>query len=670
MADFRKWVLALTVLVLFAGLASAQSNNPFVCNTTSVTPQLRSEGLTELVGDILLTCTGGTAIAPGLPIPTANITVYMNGTVTSRLLGTSSVSAASEAMLLVDDPGNGGSQFGNTLPQLGCVAPLAGAGTNGCPEYIGAAGTMPTAYNAGTFATNNLGVAVNGAAGTTPGDNVFQGVVSGGSVTFYGIPVAPPVSSGATRTFRITNIRINANGITGGGPIPANAIAAVSISSPTSIQINNSTLTVGYISQSLNPVLNKALSTSGTSSTSQLFNQCNSTTSTPVALATLRYQELQATAFKVRGSTTQTVPGTIYYTESGFTPSTTAFNSTSSITGATTIPGYADWGTRLKAVFNNIPSGVSLYVSTSNLNSSANGPAGAYNTSSSFASLIVSETSPDLGPVPPPANVPAITATGTSSSIPYAPLSIVNGSASAVWEVTNSLPSSPENFDFEVFLTYTANTASNVPSIGSMTVNMSYAPIPTQGAFTLAAGSVASSTLGIPRFADTSSAKTALTIQICQTALLFPYVTSAPGFDTGVAIANTTSDPWGTSAQAGSCAIYWYGSGAPTTTPGYLASGNTYQTTIPTSANYILQGTTSAFDAYSVVQGFTGYIIAVCNFQYAHGFAFISDLGTRNFAMGYLADIINGSTASNGGSGQRPGASSTPAPSAIEANGQ
>jgi hypothetical protein len=26
--------------------------------------------------------------------------------------------------------------------------------------------------------------------------------------------------------FRITNIRVNANGITGGGPIPANAVAA------------------------------------------------------------------------------------------------------------------------------------------------------------------------------------------------------------------------------------------------------------------------------------------------------------------------------------------------------------------------------------------------------------------------------------------------------------
>ena len=33
-------------------------------------------------------------------------------------------------------------------------------------------------------------------------------------------------------------------------------------------------------------------------------------------------------------------------------------------------------------------------------------------------------------------------------------------------------------------------------------------------------------------------------------------------------------------------------------------------------------------------------MFAVCNFQYAHGFAFISDVGARNLAMGYLAVVI------------------------------
>ena len=37
---------------------------------------------------------------------------------------------------------------------------------------------------------------------------------------------------------------------------------------------------------------------------------------------------------------------------------------------------------------------------------------------------------------------------------------------------------------------------------------------------------------------------------------------------------------------------------------------------------------------------FQGYVIASCQFQFAHGFAFVSDLGARNLAMGYLALII------------------------------
>ncbi len=33
-------------------------------------------------------------------------------------------------------------------------------------------------------------------------------------------------------------------------------------------------------------------------------------------------------------------------------------------------------------------------------------------------------------------------------------------------------------------------------------------------------------------------------------------------------------------------------------------------------------------------------MIANCNFQFAHGFAFVSDVGARNLAMGYLALIF------------------------------
>jgi len=84
MADFRKWILALSVLALvFTGVASAQGGvgnegTNLVCTAgTAVPPQLRTEGYTELVGDITLICTGGTAPAMGQPVhlPTSGSTI-------------------------------------------------------------------------------------------------------------------------------------------------------------------------------------------------------------------------------------------------------------------------------------------------------------------------------------------------------------------------------------------------------------------------------------------------------------------------------------------------------------------------------------------------------------------------------------------------------------------
>jgi hypothetical protein len=42
--------------------------------------------------------------------------------------------------------------------------------------------------------------------------------------------------------------------------------------------------------------------------------------------------------------------------------------------------------------------------------------------------------------------------------------------------------------------------------------------------------------------------------------------------------------------------------------------------------------------------GFEGYMIAICNFQLAHGYAFISDLGSQKLAHGYLALVLNNGT--------------------------
>jgi hypothetical protein len=636
------------MLALCAGLATAQvggssgNNNPLSCTsgTGSVTPSLRSEGFTEQSGDTIITCVGGPSVALGSLLPTVNIQIFLNTQVTSRLLGNvNGPTNASEALLLIDEPGNSGlSGYGPAQAQILCATPASG-----CPTWVGNSttggmgvmvGANPNTGSSGSFNPAPVAVA----------PNVYQGVVMGNSVTFFGVPVLPPASGGNQRVFRITNVRGNANGLGGGTAAGVSQmISSISVSGATSLPIANPTQVVGFVQSGLSSAL-RSLSNGGSPSSSSLTrNQCNTTPSsgsTPQPQVILRFSENFGTAFKTRvvptaatansgqsGVAVQNTPGGLYSSESNFTSPV----STSIPQGNGFTAGLADFGTRLKAVFNNIPAGVNIFVSTNNItNVAANispppGGAGS-NSTSSFAQLVVSETASD-GSVGG-GFAPTVASTTTNSGVPLAQLAVVNGSASAVWEVVNTNPATQESLDFGVYITYTAAVGTNSPPPGTGTVSMSFAPNPTQGAFSATAGPVASGSLPIPRFADTSTATNFLTIVICQTDLLFPFVTNQAGFDTGLAISNTSTDPLGTAPQAGTCTLSWYGSSAPAT---YL---------IPSP---IASGTSYAALASVLAPGFQGYVIAVCNFQYAHGFAFVSDVGARNLAMGYLALVLNGS---------------------------
>jgi hypothetical protein len=604
MADFRRIALVLAVLALCAGVAGAQSTTTMTCNATTVPPQLRSEGITELTGDIVLTCTGGAVTAVGAFIPQSNFVVYTNTTVTSRLLvGTQT---ASEALLLIDDPGSGLNTYGAGLALSGCGTPL-----QGCQAWAAAT----------TFGGNPITYSVTAAGGTTNAPNEFFGVVSGNSVTFNGVPVLAPSSSNITRTYRITNVRVNASQITG-GTLPGSVVADVAISGPTSVSVNNSALTIGYVAQSLKTSVRSA---SDGSTLSQNLLQCNTnngvstSTTTPVTFETLRYSEQFASAFKTRvnptatgaggsgqaASAQQNIPGYNYLSESGFTPYSGGV--LQGLAGTSVVPGLADFGTRIKAVFSNIPAGVNIYVSA------------ATNIGSSTTTVTLLPSATYLYGT---GTLVGLTAT-TTSPLGLVQLPVSGGSATAAWEVVTTSTAAVENVDLPVAIQYTASPSTNSPAIGTMTVNMEYAPTAADIGGTITS---ASSSQPIPRFIDTSTAGTFATVVQCTTSLLFPYVTEIAGFDTGLSIANTTVDPFGTAAQAGTCTLYWYGTAQPANT-----------VTASVAAGTIWTGLTSL-----LAPGFNGYMIATCNFQYAHGFAFVSDLGARNLAMGYLALVMNG----------------------------
>jgi hypothetical protein len=69
----------------------------------------------------------------------------------------------------------------------------------------------------------------------------------------------------------------------------------------------------------------------------------------------------------------------------------------------------------------------------------------------------------------------------------------------------------------------------------------------------------------------------------------------------------------------------------------------------------IISGTTAlTLASQSVGSNWSGYMIALCNFQYAHGYASVTDVGVRNIMASYLALIIN---SGGGASRGTPGAS-------------
>jgi hypothetical protein len=180
-------------------------------------------------------------------------------------------------------------------------------------------------------------------------------------------------------------------------------------------------------------------------------------------------------------------------------------------------------------------------------------------------------------------------------------------------------------------------------------VQLSLAPEPSGGTFSAA---TLQGTLPTPRFAVVKTQEGRYTtINLCQTTLLYPFVTGASGFDTGIAVANTSMDPFGTVTQTGSCKLYGYGvtiassgtaTAIQTTVPGCDSLANPLPGTncfggATASSNVIAPGTVGTVMASAVLTNFQGYVIAVCNFQYAHGYAAVTDLGLHNIFSSYLA---------------------------------
>jgi hypothetical protein len=591
MADFRRWILAFATLVLVLGfVAPANAQNGLNCTASAaVTPTLRHEGFTELTGDIVLSCVGVAGATPtpaGSPIPQANVSVSLSAPVTSRVLtGTTSPQAVTDALLLVDDPGPG--------QQNVCPSPLNGAG---CVDTgTGGVGTFKTqTYNV----FQGLGCVNSATINCAPASN---------SITFLGVPVDPPLT--AARTYRITNVRVDATAVPS-GLVGFPVYAFVSVSPSSAMQISNPQQVVGLSAFGL------STSTSGLNPN---FFQCEN--SGLASVGSITFMENFATAFKVQGANTttstasypQTTPGVVYNSESGleiFLPYSNTWS------------GYADTPTELQATFSNVPVGATVQVDS-------------YVTDSTGTTAVM------VSPVQ--ASVGSGQVVVLDNSAGSAPAGIT-----VVWAILATNPNAIDTLTFNVSASFTGQPGSPTTITGPATVTGGFSP-QEASYLPLTANQV------IPEFSSTVESPTTsanlFSVSQCQTILLFPYVTDYTGFDTGIAISNTSLDPLpvGQTAiqQSGTCSVTFFGAPGIATT---IATNGVYSSTSDTTLTngVIAPGQTWAFSlaaqdttfGASTFTGTTGYAIATCNFQYAHGYSFVSDYGIQHFAAAYLALII------------------------------
>lgn len=372
----------LLMLLLIALAAQAQ---PISCVAQAGQPSVRPLSRTELVSDVVITCIGGAAGPPA----TFNFQIELNVPITSRVLQT--FTDASEALMLIDDPAPGS--------QL--VQPV--------------------------------GV-------TTPGASVFQARRLGNLLRFENVSFSLPGSG--QRTIRIVNVRADVTSLTPQNPVTMN----ISVGGTTSLPILNS---VGLFVASVGGSSDFAVrNPDDTATFSGTFDGCagnkiNVNANTPRDF-NIKFIEGFASDFKKRNIATspnsptavadQNLPGTLYFTESGFV--NTFFTNLNSLNQA----GLASQGTRLMATFTNIPPGVNIYVTTTQVQQGTS-------TTPIAARLIQTDA----------------TGTGAFSAAPagagsYSQRPVVGGTAVAVWEILDADITALESISFGVLISVPAGS--------------------------------------------------------------------------------------------------------------------------------------------------------------------------------------------------------------------
>jgi hypothetical protein len=453
-----------------------------------------------------------------------------------------------------------------------------------------------TAFS-GTFAGNSdVVLQVMTVAPAAAATTYYAGTVAGPNVVFANVTY-PPTGF----TLQVSNVRVNASAATNPQVTEGLLVSYPVVGTLTPSNISVAPISVGYVLPSLaiSLVQNASNQNQFFAGTTSSFTTCSGVGTSSTALNftafALNLKELTANAFKLQGG------------ENG----SLLLASTANIAATT---GLATQPTELMLTLTNVPQAATIYLPVTITSGG---------TTLSLQGSVAALTSPS--------NLVGIgTAAGTGGPGVFG-FTPTAGTVTAVY-VTTANTATGTTFYLPVFLTV-AGGAAPVQTT-AMAVSLAYAP----------AAAVTGPTSLIPTFAVSTVAPiNTITVTACSTTLLFPYVTNVAGFESGLAIANTTTDNLGkagassATATTGVCTFNFYGNTATQPaaflTPVPLGVYNATTGAAPVYANTLTSMLLGATN-------FSGYAIASCNFIDAHGFAFIIDgtLGQpTGVAEGYLA---------------------------------
>ena len=185
--------------------------------------------------------------------------------------------------------------------------------------------------------------------------------------------------------------------------------------------------------------------------------------------------------------------------------------------------------------------------------------------------------------------------------------------------------------EIQIDVTVSVVAATTAVVAGSITVNANMAPQGAALSAVVALNDKPTEVGGYPRYSTAATAEvTIVNIQAAATNLLIPFVVYdglAGGYDTGISIANPTTDPF--TSGAGTVITVTTATG---TTPGdglaadgTLASGGTWTGLL-----------SELLTAASNTDAFTGYIFIKTNFILAHGTSYVTNFATFTSASPML----------------------------------